>query len=149
MKKKRNWFGLLVIVFIISFIGCDDKTDDKTNNNESALETIQNNYKGIYNVYGYYQYGINKIILWADLDNESWDTLKAGVPTKFELTSNSIIVTGGMYNAQTFSARTNGNKLYFKLENIESELGMFNSSDFHFTYNLTYASEGAYVIYKK
>jgi hypothetical protein len=131
---KKTIFGLLLIIAIcFAFIACDDDDED--------------DYQGTYNVYGYYNG--RELLPWDTLTHSSFDTLKESAPTKFVLDSNSIIITGGLYDGRTFSARINGNILYVTIDGTEITMGIFVSGDFCMTYGLDYASEGAYVLYKK
>jgi hypothetical protein len=112
-------------------------------------EAIQSAYQGTYNVYGYYNYYTQELMPWDSLTDLSYASLKAGVPTKIVLDSNSITFSGGQLNGQSGSGRTSGSRLYASDGTAEIELGTFNSGDFHWTYMLDYASQGAYVLYKK
>jgi hypothetical protein len=139
MANRKFWLGMLVmaLAFGMTVVGCDDGSTD------------EGNYQGTYNVYGYYHHLDKKLMGWSSLTDPAYASLKAGCPTKIVLSSNSASITGGMYNGQTLSARTSGSTLYATINNTEIVMGTFSSGDFRMTYGLDFASEGAYVVYKK
>jgi hypothetical protein len=112
---------------------------------------IPSEYQGTYNVYGYHRHfdEPNVIMLWADLTDPSFDSLKANYPTICVLNSNSISMTGGGYTGQPFPASTSGSTLYVTMGDSEITMGTFNSDGFRLTYGLQFASQGAYLLYKK
>jgi hypothetical protein len=128
-------------------------------------------HKGTYNVYAYYNNFLKELLHWDSLTDPEYNTLKENCPTKIVINSNSMIITGGVANDQTFQTRIHGNTLYFIYNGQETIIGNFNSGNLHWTYGLepvlfssyskvssgdtrwTYepehVSEGAYVLYKK
>jgi hypothetical protein len=64
MEKKKNWLGILVIVLVfgITVVGCDNSTNDTTSNSESVQVTassgeISINYNG-----GIFPIGMNVVV---------------------------------------------------------------------------------------
>jgi len=128
-------------------------------------------HKGTYNVHGYYNNFLKKLLPWDSLTDPEYNIIKENCPTKIVLNTDSIIIKGGVANDQTFLIKMHGNELYFIYNDSETILGSFNSDDLHWTYGLepvlfssyhklstddsnwTYepehVSEGAYVLYKK
>jgi hypothetical protein len=133
--------------------------------------TSETTYKGTYNVYGYYNNFLKKLLPWDSLTDPEYNIIKENCPTKIVINSDSMIITGGVSNDQTFLIKTHENALYFIYNGSETIIGTFNSDDLHWTYGLepvlfssyqklssgdsnwTYepehVSESAYVLYKK
>jgi hypothetical protein len=146
---------VMALVFGMTVVGCGDVSGGGGggSSGNGTGDSIGSNFQGVYTVYGYFNNFSNQLLPWDSLidppgyTGPSYADLTANRPTKVVVTSNSLIITGGEYDKQTLSARTNGNTLY--VDGLEGEMGTFTSSgDFKMTSGLSFASEGAYILYE-
>jgi hypothetical protein len=133
----------------VAFTSATISVDATTFESVSLGANIKEEYQGTWLLWGYHNNFSNTDLTLSQMSDSSYDSLKASVPASVRISGNSCTTTGGLSDGQTFSGRTDGNILFATLEGTEQQMGTFVGSEFRLTYYMTYASQGAYTIYKK